>query len=145
MDSLIPVLSSAPSNANDGFNHSWVGVTNEINRKLYAQVVYSINSSDTNYNKTHTPFIFNIHKNSTCILQSNSDRKILFIQNIGKGPVFVYFGDKSVTIPQSKQNVPVECTCSFILSPNEKVSDSLYQGPVTVDSFDGSTILYWEA
>jgi hypothetical protein len=145
MDSLIPVLSATPPNANEGFNHSWVGVNNEINRKLYAQVVYSINSSDTNYNNTQTPKMLNIHKESTCILKEDTSRKLLFIQNIGKGSVFVYFGEQPISLPQTKGNDPVECTCSFILSPNEKVSDSLYQGPVTISSFDGSTVLYWQA
>lgn len=145
MDSLVPILSATPPNANEGFNNSWVGVNNEINRKLYAQVVYSINSSDTNYTNTQTPKMLNVHKQSTCILNVNTERKLLFIQNIGKGLVFVYFGDKNITLPQDKSNTPVECMCSFILSPNEKVSDSLYQGPVTVDSYDGSTILYWQA
>ena len=82
MHTFSPVLTSSPSNANDGFNNSWIGVDNSVDRKMFAQVVYDINDTKGNYSTTSTPKIVNLDKTSVIIFKSNPDRKVLFLQKL---------------------------------------------------------------
>jgi len=146
MHTFSPVLTSSPSNANDGFNNSWIGVDNSVDRKLFAQVVYDINDTKGNYSATSTPKIVNLDKTSIVIFKSNPDRKVLFLQNIGKGTALVGLFAADINIQHVEGvGIPQAVQWHYTITPNEKVSDSLYTGPITVSSIDNTTLLYWEA
>lgn len=49
MPTLTPDPTSVPDNSNIGENNSWVKITNDINRPLYAKLVYNVGGSGSSF------------------------------------------------------------------------------------------------
>jgi len=144
MSTFTPILSNSPLNSNVGFNNSWLEIDNDTSRYLCAQAVYDLNSS--NYSTTSEPTISNLTSNTNALLlSSNPSRTLLFLQNIGTSPIFIKYG-LSASITSGGYNFVVAGGSRSNDGTGEKVSDSSYNGPVSiVVGSGGGSVVFWEA